>query len=122
MKSAFRLTIAIWSLLCGSSCYANDTEILEATDTQFFKVEALDQTPGIKLRVSGLAFKSSMSVNRIKEERHGSDINILVYLQIAKPGTSGSFVHDVQIRNWTDHVTFGKTEKVIWSRSPTPKE
>jgi len=117
VRKSIRLTLAIASLLSGSGCSASQGEILEAKDVQFFKVEALDLTPELKLRISGLAFKSSMSVDRITEERHGSQLNILIFLKVAKPGTSGSFAHEVSIPNWTDQVTFGKAGEVIWSRS-----
>jgi hypothetical protein len=120
MKGIIRLILAIASLLCGASCSVNQGEILEAKDVQFLKVETLKQTPGINLRITGLAFKSSMSVDRITEERHGSQLNILVHLKLARPGTSGSFAHEVRVQDWTDHVTFGKAEKIIWSRSPAP--
>jgi hypothetical protein len=110
-------------VLCATGCSAmNKDEVVEAKDIQFFKVEPQGQLSSPRLRVSGLVFRSSMSVNRITEARHESQLNLLVHVQLARPGTSGSFSYDVSIPSWAEQVTFGKDSAPIWSRPSAPKD
>jgi hypothetical protein len=106
----------IIALLCLTACGIGQAKILEAKDVQFFKVESIGQTPNEHLRLSGLAFNSAMTVKQIAVERHGSQPAVLVYLELARSGKSGSFTYELTIPSWAQQVTFGTAATIIWSR------
>lgn len=91
--------------------------ILEAKDIQFFKVEEVPGAQPIKLRISGLAFNSAMSVNKITTKVIGPNILVVdVHLAHAKPGTSGSFQYELTVPDYISEVRFGNDMTSIWTR------
>jgi hypothetical protein len=65
MKAVCKFYFCILLFLITARCAAVHDVVLESKDIQFFKV---DEPPGgqyIRLRISGLAFKSAVSVNKI---------------------------------------------------------
>ncbi len=107
---------SIIALLCLTACGIGQAKILEAKDVQFFKVETVGQPPDQHLHLSGLAFNSAMVVKQIAAERHGSQLAVLVYLESARPGKSGSFTYELAIPSWAQQITFGTHATIIWSR------
>lgn len=98
------------------NCAGAHDMILEAKDVQFFKVEAVKSTGTTKLRISGLAFRSALSVRNITTEKNGSTMIVLVHLGLAKKGTSGSFAYEVDVPESITEVRFGKESTLIWQR------
>lgn len=110
------LVVVAMALLAGCSFYPDRT--LEAEQTQFLEVKESTTEGGEKqLVVSGLAFNSAMSVERIGLKPYGdSEINILVHLTQSKEGLSGRFLYTVTVPASVDHVTFGAKRTLIWKR------
>lgn len=94
--------------------------LLESKDVQFFKVEELPGARPTKLRISGLAFRSAMSVSKITTKTDGAAIVVLVYLSLAKPATSGSFAYELTVPDTVNEVRFGSSPAPIWTRGETP--
>jgi hypothetical protein len=92
--------------------------ILEKKDVQFFKIQELRDGTKPTLHISGLAFSSAMSVNKIVTKRDGTAIVVLIYLFMARPGTSGSFQYDLAVPESVTEVRFGNDSTVIWKRKP----
>lgn len=103
-------------LLAGCALYGD--QVLEAKDTQFLKVEQSSDDRGERhLIVSGLVFKSAMSVQKIDTNKHGaSEINVLVHLTQEKSGLSGRFSTEVLVPTSVDVVTFGINRTPLWVR------
>jgi hypothetical protein len=81
-------------------------------------VEAIPPTQSKILRISGLAFKSSMAVKEITEDKKDSVVVVLVHLALAKPGRSGSFVYELTLPDSVKQVRFGTSTTPIWERTP----
>ena len=121
MNTIYKSLLYILALLTTGGCTAAHDVILESKDVQFFEVEELQTSP-TKLRISGLAFKSAMSVSKITTKTDKSVIVVQVHLAIAKPGTSGSFAYELTVPSSVKEVRFGTTVAPIWQRrsSSTP--
>jgi archaellum component FlaF (FlaF/FlaG flagellin family) len=117
MKSIGRLLFCGVVLVTTGSCSWPSDAILESKDAQSFKVEELQTTRPTKLRVSGLAFNSSMSVKKITTRVEGSTVVVLVHLGLAESGTSGSFSYDLLVPDSVNEVRFGNSPAPIWKRS-----
>jgi hypothetical protein len=102
--------------LAGCALYRN--QVLEAKDTQFLKVEESSIGPnGLQLAVSGLAFKSAMSVETVELKKYEeSEINVLVHLTQSREGLSGRFSKIITVPAEVKIVTFGSSRTAIWSR------
>lgn len=98
--------------------------ILESRDVQNFKVEERPGTHPTRLKLSGLAFNSSMGVRKITTKRDGSAVVVLVHLSLAHRGASGNFAYDLTVPDSVNEVRFGSRTTPIWTRrassAPTP--
>jgi hypothetical protein len=102
-------------LIFPAACSGGNKMVLEQKDVQFFKVENL-KGKTTSLRISGLAFHSSLVVNGIKIKEKDTSLLLLVYLSPPKKGLSGSFNYEVTIPNSVNEVLFGNEKTVIWKR------
>jgi hypothetical protein len=100
------------SVVCGKG----GGMVLEKRDVQFFKVNETIESGLVHLEISGLAFHSSMAVEKITMSTEGKSISILVYLVAAKKGLSGNFKYNLSVPSNIDLVSFGSTRTVIWNR------
>jgi hypothetical protein len=89
--------------------------ILEAKDVQNFKVEELPGTRPV-LRISGLAFNSSMGVRKITATSSRATITVLVHLSLADRSKSGNFSYDLNVPDSVARVRFGRNPAPIWER------
>ena len=116
MKSIYSILLCAIALVTSQGCSSMHDFVLESKDVQFFKVEALHDSP-VRLRLSGLAFNSSMSVSRIETKTDSSVITVFVYLSVAKKGMSGSFSYDLAVPDSVNEVRFGNEATPVWKRS-----
>jgi hypothetical protein len=119
MKITYKLFAYIFALLITGGCAAVNDIILESKDVQFLKVEELQTTP-TRLKISGLAFTSAMSVSKITTKANDSAIVIQVHVALAKPGTSGSFAYELPVPESVKEVRFGTGPAPIWKRGAPP--
>jgi hypothetical protein len=116
MKTIYRFLFCILAFLMTGSCAVVHDSVLESKDVQFFKVEELPRARPTRLIISGLVFKSALSVNKITTKTEGSVTVVMVHLALAKPGTSGSFQYELPVPDSVDEVRFGSTATSIWKR------
>jgi hypothetical protein len=114
MEMNYRCALCIFALSVTFGCAAQDM-ILESKDVQFFKVDTLQASP-TKLKISGLAFKSAMSVKDITATTKESVIVVRVYLAPASSDTSGSFAYELTVPPSVNEVRFGTDTAPIWKR------
>jgi hypothetical protein len=117
MRRAGIFSVLFLAFLMMGGCAKVFDRILEAKDVQFFKVEELRNTQPVKLRISGLAFNSAMSVRETTTKTDGSVIVVQVHLAPSKPGTSGSFEYELTIPDSVNEVRFGQDAAPVWKRS-----
>jgi hypothetical protein len=98
-----------------SGC-AGESMILELKDVQFFKSEQISSTPPT-IRISGLAFHSSMAVQQITATRADDTSQILIHMVLTRPSLSGSFDYTYEVPSSVNAVTFGNEKTPIWNRS-----
>lgn len=113
------ITIIFISLM-PLSIFASSLLILEAKDVQSFKIIPSESSGDKILKISGLAFHSSLAVNEITTTHKGDSLNIYVHLAPAKKGLSGDFSHELSIPETINIVRFGKNKTVIWKRGVGP--
>lgn len=101
-----------------NSCVFGFTQgkILELQDVQHFDLEILSESDPLTIKISGLAFHSALAVKDMRLEKKEHEIQIMIFLSLAKKGMSGSFEYVLQLPHDIDIVTFGKESKVIWNR------
>jgi hypothetical protein len=121
MKAIQGLLLCIVAILSTESCTSVHDVILQEKDAQFFKVEELPGVQPIRLRISGLAFNSAMSVSEITTKADGSTLVVLVHLALTRPGTSGSFVYELAVPETVSEVRFGNSAIPVWKRESSPK-
>jgi hypothetical protein len=102
--------------LLAGSCTGLGGRVLEVRDVQFFKVEVVQGVLPLRLKISGLAFQSAMSVTKITTKTDGHSIVILVHLGLAKKGTSGSFEYALPVPDEVNEVRFGNDAVIVWRR------
>ena len=119
MKSIYKCFLCILALLTVGGCAAVQNAVLESKDVQFLKVHELQAARPTRLKISGLAFHSAMSVNKITTKTEGSAMVVLVHLAIAKQGTSGSFEYELAVPDSVNEVRFGNSSVRIWKRRPS---
>lgn len=109
----------IAAVLLTTACNAGDDMILEYKDVQSFKATPMpDRTP-LVLKISGLAFHSAMSVEKITTRTEGSSLIVYVHLTLARPGLSGKFEYELPVPSSINEVRFGNEKAVIWKRKTT---
>ena len=112
------MRILIFVLFLLGACAMYPREVLEKRDAQFFDVDILQEEGACQLKVSGLAFKSAMAVERVEAKKIGkSELNILIHLTQAKKGMSGRFSEVLIVPQAIQIVTFGDGRVPIWRRS-----
>ena len=120
MKTIYKLAILLLVLLTFGGCMALYKMffdvILESKDVQNLKIEELQGTHPTRLRLSGLAFNSSMGVRKITTKRDGPAEVVLVHLSVALRGASGNFAYDLTIPDSVNEVRFGSSTTPIWKR------
>ena len=101
------------------ACSASDDTILEYKDVNLNVTELPNRTP-FTLKISGLAFHSALSVEKITTKTEGAALIVYVHLTIAKPGLSGRFEHELPVPNSINQVQFGNGKYTIWKRKSVP--
>lgn len=116
----FNKFFLIAAVLLTTACNAGDDMILEYKDVQSFQATVIfDRTP-LALKISGLAFHSAMSVEKITTKIEGPLLTIYVHLTVAKSGLSGRFEYELSVPDSVNEVRFGKEKFVIWKRKTMP--
>lgn len=110
-----KLLLYVVAFLPAVGCAASHDSVLESKDVQFFKIEQVQARP-VKLRISGLAFKSAMSVTKITPRTDDSVIVLEARVALSKPGTSGSFEYELTVPDSVEAVRFGTSPVPIWKR------
>jgi hypothetical protein len=113
----------IFFLLIGFliAAYAQGSEmILESKDVQFFKVVEAVSSPSPILKISGLAFHSSLAVSEMASKLENESLVILIHLVPVKKGLSGNFSYDISVPSGVNEVRFGNEAVVIWKRGYGP--
>jgi hypothetical protein len=67
-----------------------------------------------RISVSGLCGHSAMTVKEVRQRTNASEINIMVIVEPAKAGATGTFAIDVPVTSDTRCITFGGGKEVIW--------
>lgn len=98
------------------ACAQETSVVLELKDVQFFNAEQTSTSPAT-IRLSGLAFHSSLVVQEISTTRHEETLKLLVHLAPASAGLSGSFDYTLTVPPAVNTVSFGREEIVIWNRA-----
>lgn len=90
--------------------------ILEARDVQNFRVQEVQEKYPTELRLSGLAFNSSMGIRNITTEKYGPVLTVLVHLSLAHRANSGNFDYQLTVPDSVNEVRFGRSSVAIWKR------
>jgi hypothetical protein len=114
--SPLLLVAACLSLQMWVAC-VNDSMVLELHDVQNFRLNQEQAADGLSLEISGLAFHSSLAVERITTTLHDDVLEIRVRLTPARKGLSGSFNFKFAVGNDVNRVVFGNERKAIWTRT-----
>lgn len=107
-------------ILLMMSCTYGCTMLLECKDVFSFEVHETQSKPIVTLDISGLAMHSSWAVEKIKTKTEDKSLSVLVYLTLARPGLSGSFIYNFDVPGHVDSVTFGPDRCLIWKRGIGP--
>jgi hypothetical protein len=99
-----------------NACAIGKDMILELKDVQFFQAQQTSTSP-IKIKVSGLAFHSSMAVSEITTLQSNESIHILVHLVPATGNLSGKFDYELVVPDSINKVNFGNENALIWTSS-----
>lgn len=98
-------------------CQTMSPNILELKEVQFFKLDTISTTETQdELKISGLAFHSSLCVSEIKPKKYSNEVQIIVCLSRCKKGLSGRFEYLITIPKDVEKVTFGNNRAVVWNR------
>ncbi len=120
MKTIYKLALFLLVLLAVGGCIALYNMFfdvtLESKDVQNFKVEELSGAQPTRLKLSGLAFNSSMGVRQITTKRDGAAIVVFVHLSLAQRRASGNFAYELTVPNSVNEVRFGHSATPIWRR------
>jgi hypothetical protein len=120
MKSKILGPIFSMMLFLISSCAWGGQMILESKDVQFFKVSDEFLSKSNLLKISGLAFHSSLVVKEITTSQEGDVLNIYVHLVPAKKGLTGNFSYEISFPETVKIVRFGNNNIIIWKRGTGP--
>ena len=90
--------------------------ILELKDVQFFKAQQINSSP-VTIKLSGLAFHSSLAIQDITTARYDESLQVLVRLTPAMEGLSGNLNYTLAVPASVNTVSFGRGKAVIWKRS-----
>lgn len=96
------------------SCKDYNCYVLEKKDVQFFNIDEINKDNKTKLRISGLAFHSSLAVSHIRTKEEEGKIFVLVYLVPTQKKLSGNFNVELLINDSVKEVFFGNGKTLIW--------
>lgn len=113
--SIFKCVLIVLTLF-PMACSADNKMVLEQKDIQFFKADEVKDQKAITLRISGLAFHSSLAVSSIKTQVQEASLLVFIFLTPAREGISGSFSYEVSVPDTVRYVRFGNEKIVIWER------
>ena len=108
--------LCLVSILLAMTACQRET-VLKYKDVQSLSVVELSGEGQQKIRISGLAFMSAMSVRRIATRSNGSSVTVLVFIGPVREGQSGSFSYDLIVPPTDRDVRFSEDQVVIWRRS-----
>ena len=94
--------------------------ILESKDVQFFEVVEATSAPSTLLKISGLAFHSSLGVGDMASKLEGDALTIFIHLVPVQKGSSGNFSYDIAVPIGVNVVRFGNEAVDIWKRGQGP--
>lgn len=116
LKSIFFLLVAFLM----ADCAQGGEIILESKDVQFFKVVEIASWPSPCLKISGLAFHSSLAVSEMTSKLESNSLTILIHLVPVKNGLSGNFSYEIAVPIEVNVVKFGDEAIIIWKRGQGP--
>ena len=116
MKRIFFLLVAFLI----AACAEGSEMILESRDVQFFKVVETTSSPSTLLKISGLAFHSSLAISEMASKIESDSLTILIHLVPVKKGSSGNFSYEIAVPIGVNVVRFGNEAVVIWKRGQGP--
>jgi len=93
-----------------------DAMVLEIDDIANFNVETRVDGGLTKVVLSGLAFHSSLGVDRISHVVNGSESVVIATLAIANAKRSGRFSYTMTIPAEVKTVRWGNKRTVVWQR------
>lgn len=99
-----------------TACAKEGEMFLELKDVQFFQVQQAASVP-VTLKLSGLAFHSSLAIRDIATVLNDESLQVLVHLTPATGKLSGNLDYTFTVPASVNTVSFGKEKVVIWSRS-----
>lgn len=111
----FAVLSILMMLIMSAACARGGDMVLELPDVQFFRVQNVGADP-VVLEISGLAFHSALVVGGISEIQDGKKLQVLVHLEPASEGRSGSFDYKIAVPESVDTVVFGNSQALVWSR------
>jgi hypothetical protein len=106
---------ALTSALDLTGCNRKPDMVLALKDVQFFDTQEISLSP-LTIRISGLAFHSSLVVHEITAIQDGDTLLVLVHLVPTRQGLSGTFRYDLVVPESVNKITFGEEKALIWDR------
>lgn len=110
----FALTILMMCCMGVGECSAMEVVKLEFKDVQNFSISESRKDGLLSLRLTGLAFHSSLAVERIEATTKNDTMIIKVLLVPARKGLSGHFDYTVDVPLGIRRVIFGEGGHQIW--------
>jgi hypothetical protein len=98
------------------ACAQEENMILELKDVQFFQAEQINTSP-VTIKLSGLAFHSSLAIRDVTTSQYGDSLQVLVHLTPVTGDMTGNLDYDFAIPSTINSVSFGKEKVIIWSRT-----
>jgi len=98
------------------ACAQGSGMVLELKDVQFFKAQQTNTAPAT-IKLSGLAFHSSLAVQEVTTSQYDESLQLLVHLTPATAGLTGNFDYTLTIPSSVNTVSFGKEKIAIWNRT-----
>ena len=95
-------------------CFGSSS-VLEHDYTSFDTIKEIGD-PTTAVKISGLVLHSSLAVNKIKVIKNGNEIQIFIYLKIAKKDLTGNFDYTVDVPADVTRITFGRERFIVWER------
>jgi hypothetical protein len=95
-------------------------QILERSGTWHLKVEEINGTSPLQLRVTTDTMGSAPVIRKVTTRRHNGEITILYHLALAglaKPALYWGKAYTLTVPDSVNEVRFGRQEIVIWRRS-----
>lgn len=111
------LALVLLSAAATFIAYAHGKDmILELKDIQFFKAQLTNSSP-VTIKLSGLAFHSSLAIQDVTTSQNDESLQILVHLTPATEKLSGNLDYTFSVPASVNTVTFGEKKAPIWSRN-----